>query len=390
MGSRLRSAATVGLVTSALLMGSSLAYSADNNGLVNRVILTARSALNRRPALGASADGRRVCVVWDGVLEGNRRIFFKERLDGQWLPEVIIDTEPTADNNSPVVAIDSAGDPYVVWLAKVGERHRVFCAFRTAGQFVNAGCISREDPEENCEAATVKVDEHGRPWIAWQAGSGSAYTIRCATQADDGDFRVWSLCAAGQNYNLYPEVFFSPEPIVVWYAAESSNFVLSGRRFDATQQVWQPYTVEDLDAMPANRLPHLIKSASGSLAGMWYDEVDFADRVFLGVQAKETKGAGGVVDHLPQATNQCVSGGVSGGELALTWCSDSPSSGSQVYLAHGSTLPFSAEQLVSNGEKSGYYGAPRLAGTPSGACIVWEADAEQGGTGSIYCADVQF
>lgn len=356
------------------------------------IVLSGVSSENRHPAIAASPDGQRLFAVWDGIIDGARRIVLRECLMGEWLPEVIVDSEPSAENQSPSVAVDALGNPFVTWLARAGNRPEVFVALRAGGVWANHGAISVDSNSgDSCEAAGIRIAPDGMPWVVWQAGSANRYGIRCATlNAETGEFVTFDLTPDARNYNLYPEIFFLSEPWVVWYAAENAEFSIVGERFNPSTRSWAQLPIRDLEKMPANRLPFLIRTDSGALAALWYDEHDFSDRVFLGVQDPDSKGAGSTVDHRPEASNHLVSGGFSSGELVATWCADDPLSNSQVFLTHGKTVPLPVESLVSDGSPRGYYTAPRLCALPGGTAVIWHSDTVDGGDGRIIVRRVQF
>src|SRR5437868_5275752 len=70
----------------------------------------ASSIDNQNPCVAATEDGRRVAVAWDGLVSGQRRILVRERVEGTWLAERIVDTDATAGNQSPSLALDGAGN----------------------------------------------------------------------------------------------------------------------------------------------------------------------------------------------------------------------------------------------------------------------------------------
>jgi hypothetical protein len=354
-------------------------------------VLSGASVSNSHPAVGADDSGQLVAVVWDGLLDGARRIFLREKVAGEWLAEQVIDNAPLADNSSPVLDVDAAGTVHIAWLARVNGKLRVFYAFRTrSGNSVLWGAVNPDEPAGNsCDAVYLRADDEGRPWIAWQSGNASSYSISVAhLDPDEGQFRIDTLSTPLGAFNLFPQVFFQPEPMVVWYSASTSDFTLVGQRFEPEAGEWLPFAPAQLERMPGNKLPLLMDHADGTISGLWLEEVAFVDRVHLGQQGVETNGQGIVIDQRPAALNEQLSGAAGSERVLATWCSDDGTSGAQVYLAHGSELPFD-ELLVSDGEKR-QYANPRLAALPGGAAVVYESAPINGDSGHIWYRDIAF
>jgi hypothetical protein len=348
--------------------------------------ISSRGTESQRPAIAASSDGRRVAIAWDTVIDGARRVVVRENIVGEWLPEIIVDAEPTGDNHAASVAVDDAGNLHVAWLARVDESFHVQYANRVATSWLRFPAISGGRALD-CEAVTVRLDPQGRPWIAWQTGAGSEYHVQVARLDDaTGEFIVGTV-SSETSLNLYPEIFFVPEPVVAWYGARDSQFSLMAVRGAAGE--WIPYSFEHFSELPVNRLPYLFRTADGQFLATWYDEVDFADRVFLGMQDPVTLGAGTIIDHAPEAINHFVSGVASGRELIAVWCSETEIEGSQVFLSRGTSPPFAEDLLMSDGAKL-YYALPRAAALPGGAVAVWQSSASEGGNGQIYVRMVAF
>jgi hypothetical protein len=348
------------------LASSSGALSAVSLG--DMIAISGATTRNQHAAIDSTPDASKTAIVWDGELNGSRRIFLRERIAGEWLKEVILDNLPSAENINPAVDIDEAGTVHVAWLGKVNGKLRVFYAFRMASGASSLWGIVNPDEDKNssCDAVSLKADADGIPWITWQTGSGSNYTIRVAhLDSNEGRFIIDTLPTQVGSYNLFPQVFFHPGPVVIWYSAANADFSLVGQKYDDAAQDWIGFAPLNLEKMPKNRLPLLLDHADGTISGLWLDEADFADRVFLGHQDGLTRGAGTIIDQPLAGTNESLSGVSADPKTIATWCVDSNSSGSQVVVAWGDSLPFQQE-LVSEGTNSQYRN-PRA--TPEGKNI---------------------
>lgn len=361
--------------------------------LSDEVVLTARSTDNQSPNIATSSDGRHVFVVWDGIIGDSRRIFCRERIDGIWLPEVVVDDEPAAQNNSPSIDVDAQGNPHIAWLAQHRDRFGVSCAFRTAGIWSHRDAIdSGKDTEPDAQSVQIRVDTEDIPWIIWQSGLASRYSVHCAhLDPRSGGFLLDSLTPESRNYNLNPQFLFTPQPLAVWYAAENADFRLTAKAYMTTGE-WTSVVLQDLQKMPGNRFPYLLRHPAGIVIGLWYDQESASslERIYVGTQNGKTQGEGQIIDTEPAAVNKMVSGAISGGEVVAVWCRVTEGSGSQVFLSHGMSLPFSGDIRLSDGRKKSYT-QPRVASVPGGAAVVWQSTAADGREdGRIFFRSITF
>lgn len=353
-------------------------------------IISGASTQNQHPSVDSTGD--KIAVAWDGSVGGHRRILLRENVAGEWLDEVIIDGLPAAENTAPVVDIDAAGTVHVAWLGRVNGKLRVFYAFRLAGGTASLwGQVNADElPENSCDAISLRADENGKPWIAWQSGSGNNHVVRVARlEEGEGKFQIDTLGSPVGTYNLFPQVLFNPEPVVVWYSASSADFALIARRFDEETGLWASFSVQNLDAMPENKLPLLMDHANGTLSGLWLDEVEYMDRIFLGRQGVETQGRGEMLDTSGNGQNERLSGAAgAGANVIATWCSDSSTSRSQIFMAYGDDLPLT-ELVVTDGARA-VFSNPKVAATSSGAAVVFESIPMNGDPGRIFFRRVNY
>ncbi|RMH27360.1 MAG: hypothetical protein D6691_06285 [Candidatus Hydrogenedentota bacterium] len=359
-------------------------------------VLNQQSRENRHVAISVTPGGDRVFVVWDGIVAGQRRIVGRESVQGEWLNEFVLDAEPAAANHSPDVAVDHMGNVHVVWLGRQSERDVVFYTARISEAWVPPiPLVAADDLRGSADAVTIAVAPDGRPWIAWQSGTANRVNIYCAELcADRGEFVVHRLTPEAINYNLMPSIQFEHDtPVVYWYAAENATFSLIAARFLREQKTWELFVPKNLDQLPANRLPGLFAKGQEALAGIWYDQVQETERIFLGLQDPLTRGAGTIIDHRPRALNHPVVGTFSSGNLIAVWCSmDDQTSRPQVFYTRGVQLPTDHPDVlqVSDGRTSGFYNAPAVAPFDGGVVVTYTSDAAQGGDGSVLFQKILF
>ena len=355
-------------------------------------VLSVRSRDNRSVALAAGRAGESLFAVWDGMVEGQRRIIFRERLGGEWLPEILLDPEPAAQPNSASVATDANGNPWVAWRGRVEGRFQPVVATRIGSRWIRwlptEGTLwARGDAEE----VTIATTDSGLPCVAWQEAIGAGYRIRAAwLETETGQWIVSELSGATEGFGLYPAIVLtSATASVVWYRAEGADFTLVERPIGpgAADIPWAT-PVPGFDALPANRFPTILRDSTGRLAGLWYDEIGNADRVLLGLQGPPEYGRGLVMDRRPDAENREVAGAaLRERRLIVAWVAESPDSGTEIMAATGVEAPL-MQIRVSDGEKD-WFARPTAAPLEGGAAVAWESSAEFGGSGDILFREIR-
>jgi hypothetical protein len=326
-------------------------------------------------------------VVWEGDVGEHRRIFLREAISGTWLPEVIVDSLPTGENQIPSIDLDDAGNPHVAWTALINGHFVPQYAARIASIWTTTS-ISTPDVVGDCDYVNVRLDDQGSPWIVWQSASGNAYQISTAYIDVTGSFHVECLTPGSHNHNLYPEIVFDPEPTILWYAGREDGFFLVGERYTRATGEWGEARLSNLERLPGEPLPQLARLQNGPLTAFWYekpqnaDTADVLDRVFVGQQG-QSQGAGEQLDQPLDASNSRVSGSVAGGNLAAAWCASSLEDGTQIYAAYGRSASESTAVKLSEGDDM-YYSNPHVAAWQHGFSVVWESTEAEGGDGQIY------
>ena len=377
------------------------AVCAEEAPLQVKVSRQSSACSNSRVAVSAENN---IFIVWDGLLGGRSRIFFREKSAGRWGPEIILDRTDWGDNSEPAIALDEKGNPHVVWtfhdpavanaLAESAtELSAVHYAFRLRNNWVMP-VIIRQNAEKNCEFADIAVQSGtNRVFVTWQEGRGSIYAIWCATQDKKGRFVAEQVSATErQGYNMYPEIFIAPTTFVTWYGAEGSDFSLHAALFNIQTERWMRYAPDGLENLPANRLPYLMADMQGVLHAVWYDSDGSTDRIYFGRQGDGSSCKGFIVDGNPRRINSLPMGVVSQrGRIYLCWRGESIFGG-QVFLTSGvGDYPFRFEEptLVSDGQKL-FYTEPDCAPDAAGGVVaVWVSSALDGGDGAVYMRSIK-
>ncbi|MCX7718060.1 MAG: hypothetical protein N2111_06610, partial [Candidatus Sumerlaeaceae bacterium] len=217
------------------------------------------------------------------------------------------------------------------------------------------------------------------------------YSVRSAwLEPETGQWGVTELSSATEGYGLYPAIVLtSASASVVWYRANGADFTLVERPIGpAALETHAATPVTGLEALPANRFPTILRDSTGRLAGLWYDEIENADRILVGVQGPPDYGRGKVVDQRSDAENREVAGAALRERLlVVTWVAESPGAGTEVMAAVGNQPPL-MQIAVSEGEKD-WFARPTAAPLQGGAAVAWESSTEFGGSGDILFREVR-
>ena len=332
-------------------------------------------------------------AVWQGVKNSRSRIFFRERKGKIWTQEILLDRSESGDNTDAGIALDEQGNPYVVWSLADAEISSIQYAFRLKGEWIYSQPL-REIKDKNCEFPCIAIERGtNRTFVAWQEGRGSQYAIYCATQDSSGRFVPVQLSRQGaQGYNVYPEIFIAPSPVITWYGVNDSNFVLRVALFNMQTEKWMRYDPAGLENLPANRLPFLMTDADGILHAVWYDSDGSTDRIYFARQEDASFGKGVIVDDNPERMNNTPFGMVGQDKnLYLCWRGESLFGG-QIFLTVGvpqaTFYDFKESHLVSDGQKLFYTQPDCYTYSDGSVGLVWISSALDGGDGSVYFRNV--
>lgn len=359
---------------------------ADGVDLKEAQQVTLLSFDNAHPGVAISPDGRHLFVVWDGVVDGNRRIFLREQIAGEWLPPVIVDSIPAGDNAMPSIAIDSAGIPHIAWISHVGSKRQPFYA-RRISRFPNVWhqqavpFPADSTVDGNCDYVSLRLDANDHPWITWQFGFGNVYSVACTRSGSEGRLYSEELTPGANSHNLYPEIFFLPQPTVYWYLAQADQFYLIGSQYNAETHAWSVSLPDNFENVPAQSFPDLFLTASGPLGAIWYDrlsnQTESNDQVFMGVQNPESHGRGEVVDQNGSANNHSVSAAILDDRIVAAWVSENYKDGTLLYMGLGDS-PATLHSGPVAGSVDGIISNPRVTATDNKAAVAWEETSGPG------------
>ncbi len=212
-------------------------------------VLSTISEANSHPSLCTFARGgnnEHVLVVWDGLVRGQRRILYKERVAGAWLPEAILDDDRPGENLSPVIAADSSAVPYVAWISRshvLGDR--IFLTSR-AGEAWSLPMVVAVAPSDAFIRElhiAISDDIPATVWIAWQTTGDGGDRIWAARLRNRGGLNQWELSpplSPSRSPNLGLQLSLKGSaPTLLWYAPFESEFIPILAKFFPESDAWE-------------------------------------------------------------------------------------------------------------------------------------------------------
>lgn len=337
------------------------------------------------PKVAAYSDNL-IYFVWDGLYKGKRKIFLREYINNKFQEPIIIDIIQNSDNFEPDIAVDENGNPYIVWVSQKNSENTLYYAYRNNNKW-NFFTITNESNGLNIESPVIGVKNLGRDvYIAWQAGKGINYHIYTAVRSDEEKFSVYRLSLdTSDHYNLYPQIFTKPYPVVFWYESVLSEFTLVGVKYDEENKTWKTIELDGLSKLASNRLPIIMMNNSANIAGVWYDSIDKLDRIFVGLQ-NFNNGKG-----IPTDTNSIFNQSQPYGifkDNNLIYISFLNNDENQVYFTYcrleNSRIKFWGESIKVSSSEPGFYSNPKISVSENKIIIVWSSNIRDGGDGGVY------
>lgn len=354
-------------------------------------ILNTKSTDNTNVKISAAADGR-IFVVWQGMVNKRYHIFFREKVGRSWLAPVLIDDVANNDDFDPALFVDERSNPHVVWVSKTDELQEIHYAHRLGSDWIFEPPV-RTSRDLNLELPTIAVDATGKPFIVWQEGKGTGYSIWSAVENTTGNFDVLPVSKPMSNhYNIYPQLFITNlSPLVLWYETREEGFVLRASVFIKDARRWVDYPLENIESIPANRLPIVYSTREGKLFALWYDNINGEDHILVAKTDDSELRNGLIIDDGTTHNNAVPDGTLTAPNvLYVCWKADMETVFSQIFLTKIVDGKPGKSLLISDGAKN-YYTNPNLAVNKNGEVhVVWFSNASEGGDGSIYYASVLF
>lgn len=170
-----------------------------------------------RPRIAVDTSGN-AYAVWHDMRNGNKDIYFSYRpINGTWGTNVKVnDDVGLADQQQPSIAVDSAGNAYVVWEDMRNGNQDIYFSQRSSSGTWSINRRLNDDTETATQAMPqIAVDSAGNAHVVWQdnrLGDGHIFytyrldggSWRANAQIDSaGTQHEWPAIAVDKKGNVY-------------------------------------------------------------------------------------------------------------------------------------------------------------------------------------------
>jgi hypothetical protein len=333
------------------------------------------------PQLAAAPDGA-VHLVYQGRVGESSVIAHRVLRDGVWSDEAIV-SATEEDQASPGLAVSADGTVHAIWSEKIEGRWAVIHSAQQEEGWGSFHILSGDSAGDS-QYPSIAARPDGGAEVVWQTVRGSGYLVSHASLSPGGEATVPEEigCQSLDGYNVYPQVFLTPVPVICWHEYEAGDGDFALRSAELVPGTgWRRMPLEDLLLVNPSRLPSLLLSDVGGWAALWYDVAPQHDRIIFGRGGEPEFGSGVIVDENPDFENDWPSAASIGGDLwAVTWRGNTPL-GPEIFLAVDSDDGW-LQRILTDGQTPAA-AQPALCATGGAIHVVWTSDLREGGSGSL-------
>ena len=240
------------------------------------------TALQDNPACALGPDGTAYCV-WEDSRSGNADIWFAQRnpTTGVWSGEMKLNTDTgTKAQNTPAIAVDGAGNLYVVW---ADERNTVSTGntdiyfTKRTGTTWSANTMLNTDATTSVQSQPrIAVSSAGiavTVWLDLRSSQKNVYSARLPAGSStwSANYRVTSNTAATKGH---PDVAVASDGTAhaVWEDATSGNADVDYATLAPAATTWSTNTkISDDATTGAESFPRIGLTAANAPLGAWID-----------------------------------------------------------------------------------------------------------------------
>lgn len=344
------------------------------------------------PALAVDGMGQRFVVWADDNGAGYGTIMFRTRsAQGDWsIPEIVY-----SERGSGVdLTIDASGRPIAAWVnADYLGQHYIYAGQRSASGWWNNNTVEWISGAQQT-APAIAVDAAGNAYIVWQDGRNDSGDIRFAYQPADGGWQDHQMINddSGANWQGTPDLAVDAEGTLyaVWADARNGEGEGDNDIYFATRPAGGEWSANEVVANAVGSLdnPRIAVDGDGGVHVVWQDSVEgyiyYATRLEAGVWRTPEQ----VCDDEAMANDPTLAVGPQG-QLYAAWWDYRISGGegaSEIFIAERVAGVWSADVNVNDYPLWIEQQAPAIATDPLGnVTLVWQDTRE--GTADIYLAE---
>jgi hypothetical protein len=241
---------------------------------------------------------------------------------------------------------------------------------------------------------TLRADAEGGMLVAWQQSRGVCYSIQAASIAADGTPRSLG-CVSGESLSgLNPQILTTEPPCIAWYEIDEVAGSTRVDQWHADEGRWRPSALEfqtrQFDA--AGQAAFGGTTEANELIGCWQQAGD-GGRTMLVVGRARPGGRVGergleVVDVFQEPAGEHALPSLSlSGSPTLAWQVFSDG-GQRILIAPVGDTDAVRKPLVLSRPEQRFASLPSQVTTGNWSVVAWFDDANDGGDGNVYLAEV--
>ncbi len=238
------------------------------------------------PNIEVDLSGKAHLVWEDWETTDDYKIFYASGTPGDWSAPERIDTLDEYDQKAPNLAVDAAGNVYVVWEMYDEDLSawQVYYAINAGGTWSDPVRLSTQSDYDQCEQETdfwtcqIELDSAGAVHVVWYGYDETGYDYRIWYSTNAGG--TWSdpLCLSTQSvyYQEYPAMKLDPSGNVhvVWEGYDVGEVYWHIWYADNTGGTWSDPVVIDGDDMSYPYYSNLAVDSTGAVHAIWHSELN--------------------------------------------------------------------------------------------------------------------
>jgi hypothetical protein len=235
--------------------------------------LTWTVAESMKPAVAVGPSGY-VHVVWYDKATGNNEVYYKKSTDGGSTWSKSTRFTLSEDSRDPDIAIDSGGNLYVVWARLIDGHFEIY--YRGSTDEGTTWLAGRRLTWNSGDSMTpvIAVDSNGNPHLAWYDYTPGNYEIYYRKSTDGGASWLASTRLTWTSANSYELAIandLSDNPHVVWYEdTPAGNYEIYYKRSTDGGTSWS--TAKRLTwTSTDSQYPVIAVDTSGYLYVAWHE-----------------------------------------------------------------------------------------------------------------------
>jgi hypothetical protein len=214
-------------------------------------------------------------VSWsesDGVSDN---IYVKKWNGTSWVQlGTILDANTNQNANTPSLALDSDGNPFVSWSESEGVSKNIYVKWWDGSSWNQLGTILDTNANRNADTPSLALNSSDYPIVSWSESDGSSNNIYVKRWNGNSWTQVGTILDANVNQSATSPSLALDNlniPNVSWSESDGlSSFNVYVKRWNGSSWV-QLGTILDVDASQNARNPKLALDTSGNPVVGWFE-----------------------------------------------------------------------------------------------------------------------